>query len=57
MDDRTILGLLAVLATAAVLIWVLRRIAPGMSPVRRLLWIVLGSVVLGGFVYAALIGR
>lgn len=57
MDDRTILGLLVVVASAAVLTWALRRVAPGMPPLRRLLWIVLGAVVLGGFAYGALLAR
>ncbi|HEV2087467.1 MAG TPA: hypothetical protein VGR21_04050 [Cryptosporangiaceae bacterium] len=57
MDDRTILGLVAVVAAAVTLAWVLRRVAPGMRPLRRLVWIVVGSVLLGGFFYGAMLVR
>jgi len=49
--------LLTVLLGAFAVSWLLRKVAPAMNPVRRLLFTLAGGVVLGGVVFGVLFNR
>jgi predicted protein tyrosine phosphatase len=58
VDSRVpVPAIIAVIAGAAAVAWLLRRFSPGMRPSRRLLWVAIGGLVAGGFLYKAVLNQ
>ena len=58
MDSRVeVPAIIAVIAGAAAVAWLLRKVSPGMRPSRRLLWIAIGGLIAGGFLYKAVLNQ
>jgi hypothetical protein len=49
--------LLAVVLGGALVAWLLRRLSPGLPFTRRVLYIVGGGILIGGFFYGAVMNR
>ena len=49
--------IILVVLAGALVFWVLRRFMPSMPLTRRVLWIAVGAVVLGGFFYGFVYSR
>jgi hypothetical protein len=49
--------IIAVIVGGLATSWLLRKVRPGMAPMRRLILVVVGAVLIGGVIYGAIFGR
>jgi hypothetical protein len=57
VNELPVPAILATILGAVMVAWLLRRARPAMPPLRRLMYIVGGGILVGGFLYGMILTR